>query len=179
MSKKYALGLPIATFLICVIFYLFYDNKSYDYGLGCTFCLKEMPYGMKPHIASGFSFTLRDDDNFELVGIGFGYETTNFRIKDFLSYGYNDTSILAEVTDNMGDIRYLVSYETGYLSTNGKPKISFQELSDSGFRQVKNEYKWIRVDKLGSESVQRNKFISFLCAIVALGLIVVIINREN
>ena len=127
---------------------------------------------MKPHDGSEFSFTLKDEEDFELVGIGFRYETTNFKIKNFLAYGYNDTSVIAKVTDSLNNVKYLISYETGYKSKKGNPSISFKDLSNSGFEQAKDKYQWFEVDKEKVYAVDSNKFLSMLGALLSLIIIV-------
>ena len=122
--KKKGLILLVVSLVIFVLLYLVYDSKGYEYGLGCDFCKKEMPYGLKPIFYSEYPqrFYLLDEDGFELVGIGFRYETTNFKIKDFLAYGYNDTFVLLKCTDSLNNIKYLTSYKTGYKSKKEIPK---------------------------------------------------------
>ena len=87
MKRKIGLTLSVISLAIFVLLYLVYDSKGYEYGLGCDFCKKEMPYNLKPIFYSEYPqrFYLLDKDGFELVGIGFRYETTGFKIKDFFS----------------------------------------------------------------------------------------------
>lgn len=62
-------------FLVLVLLYLRYDKTGYYYGVECSFCNKNMPYGLTPKINFDYpqSFCLLDEDGFELVGIGFRY----------------------------------------------------------------------------------------------------------
>lgn len=168
MRKRIWFILPVISFIVFVSLYLVYDNKGYKYGLDCNFCNKSMPYNLKPHNGSDFSFTLKDEDDFELVGVGFRYETTNFEIKNFLAYGYNDTSVVVKCTDSLKTIKYLMSYETGYKSKNGNPEISFKDLSNSDFEQEKDKYNWFEVDKEKYYAVDRNKFAFMLGALLSL-----------
>ena len=48
MKRKIGLTLSVISLAIFVLLYLVYDSKGYEYGLGCDFCKKEMPYGLKP-----------------------------------------------------------------------------------------------------------------------------------
>jgi hypothetical protein len=170
MRKRIWIILPIISFIVFVSLYLVYDSKGYEYGLGCDFCNKSMPYNLEPMFYSGYpqSFYLKDEDDFELVGSGFRYQTTDFAIKDFMAYGYNDTSVIAKVTDSLTNVKYLISYETGYKSKKGNPEISFKELSNNDFEQVKDKYKWFEVDKENVYAVDRNKFLSMLGALLSL-----------
>jgi hypothetical protein len=127
-----------------------------------------MPYNLKPHGRSGFSFTLNDEDDFELVGTGFRYRLSSFKVKDFLAYGYNDTSVAIKCTDSLKNIRYLISYETGYKSKKGDPEISFKDLGNSDFEQVKDKYEWFEVDREAGYAVDRNKFLSMLGILLSL-----------
>ncbi len=162
----------IALFIVFVSLYLVYDVKSYDYGFGCTFCNKTMPYNLKPHDGSEFSFTLNDDDDFELVGIGFRYRKSSFKIKNFLAYGYNDTSVIVKCTDSLNTVKYLISYETGYKSKKGNPEISFKDLGNRDFEKVKEKYQWFEVDKEKGYAVDRNKFLFIIGALLSLIFII-------
>ncbi|MBC8643723.1 hypothetical protein H9W95_05735 [Flavobacterium lindanitolerans] len=109
-----------------------------------------MPYHLTPYDerdGSRFSFTLKDEDDFELVGTGFRYQTINFEIKNLLAYGYNDTSVIVKCTDSLNTIRYLISFETGYTSKKGNPEISFKDLSINDFQKVKDKYNWFEIEK--------------------------------
>ena len=131
----------VAFGMFCSLLYLKYDSKGYEYGLGCNFCNKKLPYNLVPISNSEYPqrFYLNDEEDFELVGIGFSYRKNSFKIKNFLGYGYNDTSVIVKCTDSLNTIRYLTSYETGYKSKNGNPEISFKDLSNSDFEQVKEK----------------------------------------
>lgn len=160
------------SFILCVLLYLKYDRDGYHYGLGCRFCNEQIPYNLTPHDGSQFSFTLRDEDDFELVGIGIRYRQSSFKIKNFLAYGYNDTSIVVKCTDSLNSIWYLTSYETGYNSKKGNPEISFKDLSESDFEQVKSKYEWLEVGKEKYHAIERNKFLSMIGALLSLILFV-------
>lgn len=182
MKKTIWFILPIISLLVFGSIYLVYDSKGFDYGLGCNICNKKMPYNLKPHNGSEFSFSLKDEDDFELVGVGFRYQTTVFKIKKILGYGYNDSSVVVKCTDSLDTIKYLISYETGYKSKNGSFEISFKDLIYNDFEQIKNKYKWFEVDNEKNYMVDRNKFLSAFGAFFSLILIVgnvfkLVINR--
>lgn len=164
----------VAFGIFCSLLYLKYDSKGYEYGLGCNFCNKKLPYNLVPVSNSEYPqrFYLNDDDDFELVGIGFSYRKNSFKIKDFLAYGYNDTSVVVKCTDSLNTIRYLTSYETGYKSKKGNPEISFKDLSNSDFEQVKDKYQWFEIDKEKGYAVDGNKFLSMLGALLSLIFVV-------
>jgi hypothetical protein len=173
MKKYIWIILFSISFILCVLFYLKYDSKGYEYGLDCNFCNKKMPYNLKPHDGSQFSFTLKDEDDFELVGIGFSYKQNSFKIKDFVAYGYNDTSVMVKCTDSLNNIKYLTSYETGYKSKKGNPEISFKDLSNSDFERVKDKYRWFEVDKEKGYAIDRNKFLSMIGALLSLSMLLI------
>lgn len=172
MKKRIGLVLSIVSFIVFTSVYFYYDSKGYEYGLGCNFCSKKMPYNLKPHGGSEFSFTLKDEDDFELIGKGFKFYSSSFTIKDFLAYGYNDTSVVVKCTDSLNTSKYLISYETKYKSKKGNPKISFKNLSNSDFKQIKDKYQWFEVDKEKGYAVDRNKFLSAIGALLSLVFIV-------
>ena len=166
--KKILFLISLAATFVFAFLYLEYDRKSYDYGYGCNFCNKKLPYNLKPHDGKEFSFTLNDADGFELVGIGFRYKQSSFTIKNFLAYGYNDTSVIAKVTDSLNNVKYLASYETKYKNQKGNPEISFKDLSNNDFEQVKDKYKWFEVNKEKGYAVDRNKFLFAIGALLSL-----------
>jgi hypothetical protein len=165
----------VAFGIFCCLLYLKYDSKGYEYGLGCNFCNKKLPYNLVPVSNSEYPqrFYLNDEDDFELVGIGFSYRKNSFKIRDFLAYGYNDTSVVVKCTDSLNTIRYLTSYETGYKSKKGNPEISFKDLSNSDFEQVKDKYQWFEIDKEQGYSIDRYKFLSMLGALFSLLLLII------
>lgn len=160
------------SFFLFLLLYLNYDSKGYHYGLGCRFCNEKMPYNLKPHDGPQFSFTLKDEDDFELVGIGFRYRKNSFKIKDFLAYGYNDTSVIVKCTDSLNISKYLISYETSYKSKKGNPEISFKDLSNYDFEQLNVKYQWFEVNKEKYYALDRNKFLSMLGTILSFVLVV-------
>lgn len=113
MKKNVWIVLICFWLIICALFYIKYDRDSFYSGYGCRFCKEELPYNLKPHDGSQFSFTLKDEDDFELVGIGFRYQKSSFTINNLLAYGYNDTSVVIKCTDSLKEIKYLISYPTG------------------------------------------------------------------
>lgn len=175
MKKTTSFLLLIVSFIVCVILYLRYDDKGYNYGLGCNFCNKTMLNKLVPKYNSHYpqNFVLLDEDGFELVGKGFRYETTNFKIKDFLAYGYNDTSVLVKCTDSLNTIKYLVSYETGYKSKKGNLEISFKDLNNKDFEQVKDKYQWFEIDEEKENTVSFMKFIFMIGALLSLSMLLI------
>lgn len=163
--------LPIISFgvLFCmsVLCFLKYDNNRFDYGWNCDFCNNKLPYNLEHKFNEEDTkrFYLFDEDDLELVGNGFKFYSNSFTIKDFLGYGYNDTSVVVKCTDSLNTIKYLISYETKYKSKKGNPEISFKDLSNSDFEQVKGKYNWV---VFNHEEAQKVTFKRFLSAIGAL-----------
>jgi hypothetical protein len=133
-----------------------------------------LPYNLLPVRNTEYpqSFYLKDEDDFELVGVGFKYYTSSFTIKDFLGYGYNNSSVIVKCTDSLNVIKYLISYETKYKSKKGNPQISFKDLSESDFEQIKSRYQWSEVGKEKYYAISRNKFLSMIGALLSLILFV-------
>lgn len=165
----------LGVFLLGLIpLYINYDRKGYYYGLECNFCKKDMPYGLTPVFYSDYPqrFYLLDDDDLELVGSGFRYRQSSFKVKDFLAYGYNDTSVLVKCTDSLNTIKYLVSYEIVNKNKKGNPEISFKDLSDSDLEQIKNNYQWVDLDGVKRHRISIYKTLSFLGALLLLLILV-------
>jgi hypothetical protein len=167
--KNFATLFSLVVGILCGLFYLKYDNKGFEYGLGCNFCEEKLPYNLIPKIDQYSSFTLNDEDDFELVGIGFGYIKSSFIIKDFLAYGYNDTSIIVKCTDSLHNIKYLISYETSYKSDKGNPSISFKDIDNN---QIKGRYHWVEIDEEKVNTIRFMKFLFIVGALLSLFLIV-------
>lgn len=172
MKKLTGLLFLGVSFILCILLYMKYDSKGYDYGFGCVFCEERMPYGLKPQIDIYGSFYLLDEDGFELTGSGFRYRQSSFKIKNFLGYGYNDTSVLLKCTDSLNNIKYLVSYETGYKSNKGNPTISFKDINDIEYNQIKYSYQWVEINKDRVGKVRFYRTLSFIGAILSLLLII-------
>jgi len=164
----------VAFGIFCSLLYLKYDSKGYEYGLGCNFCNKKLPYNLVPVSNSEYpqSFYLNDEDDFELVGIGFSYRKNSFKIKNFLAYGYKDTSVVVKCTDSLNTIKYLVSYETDYKNKKGNPVIGFKDLSNSDFEQVKEKYQWFEIDEEKANTIRFMKFIFMLGVLLSLIFVV-------
>lgn len=162
------------SFFIFLLLYLNYDSKGYHYGLKCNFCNMNLPYGLSLKMNSDYpqDFVLLDGDGFELVGSGFRYRQSSFKIKDFLAYGYNDTSVIVKCTDSLNIAKYLVSYETAYKSKKGNPEISFKDLSISDFEQIKDKYQWFEVDEEKANTIRFMKFSFIIGALLSLFFIV-------
>ncbi len=161
-------------FFVLVLLYIIYDRTGYHYGLECSFCNKNMPYGLTPKINSDYpqSFVLLDEDGFELTGSGFRHRQSSFKIKNFLGYGYNDTSVLLKCTDSLNNIKYLVSYEIGYKSDKENPVISFKDINYNEYSQIKNNYQWIKIDEEKANTIQIMKFLFIVGALLSLFFIV-------
>ena len=163
--------------VFCSLFYLKYDSKGFEYGLGCNFCSKNLPYNVIPQTDRYGSFTLNDYEGFELIGNGFGYKKSSFIIKDFLAYGYNDTSIVVKCTDSLNNVKHLYSYETGYKSDDGNPVIGFEDMAEIKYLQVKKKYTWTDVDEEEGNKIRFYRTLSFIGIIVSLLLILRVIFR--
>ena len=174
MKKLFPIIIYGLFFCISVFCFIKYDSERFDYGWQCNFCNKKLPYNLVHKFYNDYpqNFILFDEDDFELVGVGFKYYTNSFTIKDFLGYGYNDTSVIVKCTDSLNAIKYLISYETKYKSKKGNPQISFKDLSESDFEQIKSRYQWLEVDKEKYYAISRNKFLSMIGALLSLILFV-------
>lgn len=172
MKKLTGLLFLGASFILCTLLYIRYDSKGYDYGFDCIFCKERMPYGLKPQMDRYYSFYLLDEDGFELTGRGFRHRQSSFKIKNFLGYGYNDSSVLIKCTDSLNNIKYLVSYETGYKSNKGNPAISFKDINNIEYNQIKDSYHWIEINKDRANKVILYRTLSFIGAILSLLLII-------
>lgn len=169
MKKKIIYSLiGLLSITLCTLGYLNYDNKGFYYGLDCTFCKKEIPFKIRPHFNDSYpqQFVLIDDRNgIELAGSGFNYYKSNFKIKDIVGYGYNDTSLIITATNSIDSLRYLISYQTSYKSDKENLEISFRDLNDVDLDEIKENYKWYDIDEEKNNTI---RFIKFTCAFGAL-----------
>lgn len=187
LKINHRLELFIIVFLIILYLitfissYIKYDKQLYYYGRGCAFGQSDLPYHMKPKFETDYPsiFVLLDDDDFELVGRGFRYRRTDFVIKDFLEYGYNDSSIIVKVTDSLNNIKYLSSYETVNKSTHGNTEISFEDLSEPKFQQVKSTYTWMDLDEEKERTLMDHRALSFIGIVLALILLIRLLIKNR
>ena len=179
MKKNIMITMFSTLLIICTIMYLKFDKVGFYYGLECSFCDEKLPYNLLPVRNSQYPqrFYLKDEEDFELVGIGFKYYSSSFKIKDFLAYGHNDTSLIVKCTDSLNDIKYLSSYETKYKSKKGNSEISFKDLSTSDYEQVKDKYQWFEVGKESYYALERNKFLFKIGALLSLLLLLISLFR--
>lgn len=173
MNKKRLIKVILLSILwvVCVLLYLKYDNKQFDYGWGCTYCNKTLPYNLEPNYSYYRSFTLMDEDELPVIGKGIRQHSSSFEINNILCYGYNDTSIIAKCTDSLNNIKYLSSYETKYKTKKGNPVISFRDMDEEYYEQVKDNYRWIEIDEEKIYKISRYKTFSFIGALVLLLII--------
>jgi len=129
-----------------------------------------MPYDIEPKFIFEYPqrFVLTDDNNIALIGRGFRYKGTTFKIKSIEGYGYTNGSILVKCTDGLDSIKYLISYETTFKKSSG---ISFKELSEIDFRKIKESYKWTDLDQKKAQQLFRRKLSLFAGALVSLILL--------
>lgn len=167
----------LVSIVLFLSLFLKYDMNGFYYGFDCTFCNEKLPYNLKPHDGDGFSFTLKNEDDFELVGIGFRYRKTNFKINEFLGYAYNDTSIVIMCTDSLNEIKYLISYKTKYISDKGNPEISFKELSTFKLENNLKSYRWVKLNNDIASKIRVYKSLSFIGLILSVILFFTIIMR--
>lgn len=161
-------------FIVFTLFYLKYDAVNYYYGKGSVFCNDKLPYALEPKFYNDYPqrFYLLDADGFELVGVGFRYEKTDFTIKGFSAYGYNDTSIMVKCIDSLKNTKYLVSYKTGYKSKKGTEDISFKSINDNVFEQSKHNYKWVELDEIKASKTEKFMWVFILGCILSFVLII-------
>jgi hypothetical protein len=175
MTKKFCVLIVCSIFFCISIFYFIkYDSERFDFGLGCGFCDKKMPFDLEYKFYSDYPqrCCILESDGVVLVGNGSRYYSNSFKIKDFLGFGYNDTSVVVKCTDSLNVIRYLTSYETLYRSTNGNPVISFKDLSNGDFNQIRLNYNWVIFHQKKAQEVTFKRFLSFLGALLSLILII-------
>ena len=87
---------------------------------------------------------------------------------------YNDTSVLLKCTDSLNNIKYLVSYETGYNRNKGHPDISFKDIDNDEYNKIKDNYQCIEIDK---EKANTIRFIKFLYIVGILLLLFIIVRK--
>jgi hypothetical protein len=116
MKKSIKVMLLSVLVVVCVLSYLKY-HCGWDY----NFCSKNLPYNLKTN-DNNKSFTLIDEDGFELIGKGFQFYGSSFTINDILAYGYNDSSVIVKCTDSLDKYRYLNRYRSFLkLSPSNRP----------------------------------------------------------
>jgi hypothetical protein len=80
--------------------------------------------------------------------------------------------VIVQCTDSLNNIKYLISYETGYKSKKGNPEISFKDLKNSDFDQLKTDYQWFVINEEGAINIMRIKFWLLVGSLVSLFFII-------
>ncbi len=172
--KKTAVRLLLGlSFIVFVFFCLKFDAAQYNYGFGSIFCKRKLPYNLEAKLYSDYPqrFYLLDENGLELIGKGFKFYNNSFTINNLLAYGYNDTSIITKVTDSLNNVRYLASYETKYKNKKGNPEISFKDLINSDFEEIKENYQWVELDEEKGNKIRFYRALSFVGAVLSLLLL--------
>ncbi|MDR1591466.1 MAG: hypothetical protein LBS16_01070 [Prevotellaceae bacterium] len=163
--KKYRLFVAFGCCcVICSLLFVNYDKQAYFYGLDSNFHKKQLPFGISPFYVYEYpqEFVLINKiykDGYSVaVGKGIRFYRSSFKINDFLSYGYNDTSIIVKCADSLQNIRYLSSYVTEYKNKDGSPVISFQDLDFADLQKISNNYQWYNVDNETIENIMAKKY---------------------
>jgi hypothetical protein len=175
MKKLFPIIVFGILFCISVLFFLKYDSKRFDYGWNCDFCNKKLPYNLEHKFNEDDinKFCLLDEDDLELIGNGFKFYSSSFTIKNFIAYGFNDNSVVVKCKDSLNTIKYLISYETKYKSKKANPEISFKDLSNNDFEQVKEKYSWVVFNHEEAQRVTYKRFLSAIGAFFSLLLLII------
>lgn len=165
----------------CTLFFLINDKKRVDYGYSSMFFNANIPFQVQPKYNHEYpqSFVLLDSDSFELVGRGFRYEHSSFKIKDFLGYGYNDTSIILMCTDELNNVKYLSSYIKESSSEDESIGISFTDLSENDLKQSIANYDWVDLLDGEIEKITFYRIISCVGVVLSLFLLIWRVARKN
>lgn len=128
--------------LIFVIFSIgvnmYADYKGAEKGIKSNIFSIYLPRKLYPFVDNQSSFVLKDsnDDDLEVIGIGFRYASMAYPIRNILAYGYNKSSIIV-LCDFHDGKKTLISYVDKYNS------VSFKEIS---FENMQNDdYHWVNV----------------------------------
>jgi hypothetical protein len=163
--------------IICSFLYLIYDSKGFEYGLGCNFCNKKLPNNLTPIIDRYDSFTLNDNDDLELIGTGFGYKKSSFIIKNIISYGYNETSIIVKCTDSLNVNKYLISCVKKHNNKIDNQHITFKEIDYQEYNRVYNSYKWTELNIKKTSTIRFMKLICFIVGLLSLFIMILYFNK--
>jgi len=99
------------------------------------------------------------------------------KIKNILSYGYNDTSVIVKCTDILNNVRYLISYETSYKNSRGNPIVSFKHIENIECNQIKGFYKWVEINEGEIDSIKSMK-VTFVLGILFFVLLIACRKRH-
>lgn len=160
----------IVVLAISLALFVEIDCRGYEYGLSSCLCSRRLPYNLTPSLDPHSSFFLKNDDDYEVAGIGFRFETTDFVVKNIISYGYNDSTIVLVTTDSLNSVRVLAAYETGYTTHRGYPEISFKELLGYDEFDTASQLQWVNVDRDMWYHIYRVKFVLLLGMVLLLVL---------
>ncbi len=179
MKKNFILSILFCIILItCIILYVLADSDLYYYGKNNLPIYNELPFGMKPEYWNTRSgspgFKIIDKYDFVHIGRGVRYwGYPNITVDSVISYGFNDTLIIAIIHD---------TYKNLYCFKQNNTINRFVKLTpykDCNIEQIKKDYnlKWIENPNNPPYLIMSKRFRSAFVFYISLILFIVYFSK--
>ncbi|HPZ60645.1 MAG TPA: hypothetical protein PLS14_01715 [Bacteroidales bacterium] len=177
ISKKLFLTIVFGTLIIAsASLYIIADSDLYYYGKNNLPIYNKLPFEMKPEYwgyrRGMLNFVILDKNDFVHIGRGVGYwEYPEITIDSVISYGYNDTLLIAIVKDSCKQKYCLRQYDT--LSEELIP------LQYCNIEKLKHDYnlKWIENPNNPPYLIMSKRFRSAFIFYISLILFIVYFSK--
>jgi hypothetical protein len=167
--KKNIAYIILSVFFITILIYVNFNSFT------SSFLPHKLPYGLMPVQSHSYpqNFVLKDANGFEVTGVGFRHSQSSFEIKDFLSFGYNENSIVLVCLDSLKNIKFLKSFETGDRDEGGNSVVSFEDIDSTQFNIIKSNYNLVSISEEKSNTIRFLRLVVNAIIIFAICIIIV------
>jgi hypothetical protein len=173
--------LILVTFLLSVVFYISLDKQLYYYGTSTFHFYNLLPINISVVDRADFEggFAILDDVGLCIAGKGNTYKYNNgtIEINEILSYGYNQSKVIAKFKDPTEKVYFIEFKKNDDKNSKKILAVKFFEFNDN---LILDEYNWINIK--GKNSKVREILISrsvlFLFIVGLGGLLLILIIKS-
>ncbi len=178
MKKKFILSIiSLILLTFSIIKYINADKEMYYYGKNnLPIYQNKLPFGMKPEYwdyrRDNSGFNIIDHIDFKSVGRSVGcWEYPGIIIDSVISYGFNDTLLIAIIEDTS---KNLYCYKQ-----NDTLSFEFTPLKECNIEQMKKDYnlKWIETANKLPENISSARFFSGILFYISLILFIIYFRK--
>ncbi len=179
ISKKLLLTIVFGTLIIAsASLYIIADSDLYYYGINNLPIYNKLPFEMKPEYwntrQGGPGFNIMDKYDFVHIGNYVGYrEYPGIIIDSVISYGFNDTLIVAIIADSSKNLYCFIQNDTLIRS------ITLIPLTNCNIEKIKHDYnlKWIENPNNPPYLIMSKRFRSAFIFYISLILFIIYFSK--
>lgn len=163
-------------FVFCVSQCVIVDYKAFHYNRrGVNICRRTLPYNVSPDV-----FIFSENRSGYLLDYELADTFKGCRSAEIVGYGYNDSMIIAMITDSLIHVHYYVSTDANFDPLVKNHGVKMKAISETVFQQYKSKCRWIYTDDNLGNSLSTKESNYFTGAIFILLLFLCIVFwRKN